>query len=333
MTFAGKVVRRSKHFLENKLLALYGALNSEDFVTIRSRPRHVPVAAVGWRADETEEVGVVLQGSIAHKDDFTLESVKLYRRNFPNALIVVSTWNTESRADLKKIEDAGAQVVTQARPSNPGISNLNLQIASSRLGLEALEESGAKFAVKSRTDQRMYCDHALSLLLNLVSRYPITDPDTTQESRIVGCSLNTFFYRMYGLSDMFMFGAISDMVTYWVRELDLRKPGDLPSTNSHREVAHSKLPEVFLCADFLKSTGWELQWTLRDSLLAFRSRLLIVDSNTIDLYWPKYTIAEDRWKDYSGETQTLEMNFSRWMLLTEASLNSEESILDIRWQK
>ena len=52
----------------------------------------------------------MLQGPIWRVDDFTVESVRRYRTNFPNAPIIVSTWTSEIGRDTELIEDLGDSV-------------------------------------------------------------------------------------------------------------------------------------------------------------------------------------------------------------------------------
>ena len=74
---------------------------------------------------------------------------------------------------------------------------------------------GATHVVKTRSDQRAYNPSLLSYLYNLLQVFPVNAGEKIQKSRIIGTSLNTFKHRIYGLSDMFLFGEIDDLLLYW----------------------------------------------------------------------------------------------------------------------
>ena len=50
--------------------------------------------------------------------------------------------------------------------------------------------------------------------------------------------------------------------------------------------------------EFLKRNGHNLEWTLDDYLRILRNRFIIVDSNSLDFLWPKYSFFEERFKDF-----------------------------------
>lgn len=68
-------------------------------------------------------------------------------------------------------------------------------------------------------------------------------------------SLNTFLYRIYGISDMFMFGHIEDMLLYWSPEFDSRNPAAVEKELSKSILSYSKqrICEVYFCSEFLNS--------------------------------------------------------------------------------
>ena len=49
------------------------------------------------------DTAIVLQGPIAYENNYTADTIRLYRKVYPNAPIVVSTWPGESTDDFRKI--------------------------------------------------------------------------------------------------------------------------------------------------------------------------------------------------------------------------------------
>lgn len=270
---------------------------------------------------------IVLQGPILDDADFTLETVRLYRQLHPWAIIVVSTWIDQSNEVLNKIESLGAIVVKSEKPIWAGQQNMNMQIVSSRVGLEAAKESGATHAIKTRADQRLCATDLLNYLYSLLKIFPLRE-SCLQNQRLVAIGLDTFRYRMYGVGDLFLFGEINDMVRYWSPPLDSRKfePNEIHFRNL-REFALWRICEVYFCTEFLQSTGWNIKWTLEDYWRMLVARFCIIDSNSVDLIWPKYNNREfGPWSSYRAQERGLtELGFGDWVSLC-AGIDSIKSI-------
>lgn len=315
--------------------AIQGWLTSRDdpdnFNTERRRPKRDVERHPNWYADLRNDTAIVMQGPLRHEDDFTLETVRRYRTNFPNAPIIVSTWDNEKGKGTESLESAGAHVVTHQPPEARGVQNSNLQMWSAAKGVAVAADLGASFVLKTRTDQRIYSERLFGLLHAMIEEFPLEDDQGDQYRRLVGLSFNTFAYRMYGLSDMFTFGAIEDMRRYWDGTLDYREIEEPIRTSTPREFAQLQVCEVRYCSNFLQRTGWRLEWTLRDSWKALARRFAVLDAATVDLYWPKYSSKEERWRSYDGDPRFLEVDFAMWMLMRSNSIVPNEGILDAPW--
>src|SRR3989338_3462959 len=94
-----------------------------NFITLHERPMYIKNLRLLPPESDTKlpATAVVIQGPILKVNDFTLETVRLYKRNFDQSFIIVSTWDDEDQQYLKKIKDAGAIVVTSAKPENCGL--------------------------------------------------------------------------------------------------------------------------------------------------------------------------------------------------------------------
>jgi len=256
---------------------------------------------------------IVMQGALVTDLDFTLQTIKLYRRLHPDALIVLSTWADQSPELLQQALEMGVLVVTNEKPEYMGQQNVNLQIVSSSAGLNAAKKAGATYALKTRTDQRLCATDILEYLHGIQRIFPL-DQVGAQQQRLVAVSLNTFRYRIYGISDMFLYGQIDDMLAYWSPPLDERRfDQDALHFRTLREFSLWRVCEVYFCTEFLQRTGWDIKWTLEDYWRMLITRFCVIDASSLDLFWPKYSNRENRWNNYGLESSNFtELSFRDW---------------------
>jgi len=305
------------------------------FLTYISRPSNSNYFETQKTVTISPRCGIVLQGQLLKDRDFTLETIRIYKKIFPEAEIIVSTWKDEDQELIEKIKKEKVNILLNDKPKYGGGTwqpNVNLQIVSSFSGIKMAKKLGCEYVLKTRTDQRIYNSNTLRLFYNLTEKFPIATSHN-QKKRIVGVSLNTFTYRMYGLSDMNVFGSIDDMMLFWGVDLDNRRGYDIKDI-SLREFAHLQVCEVYFVTEFLKKIGRNLKWTLRDSWEVFAEHLCIVDQQTIGLYWHKYEKHNEyRHPQYYCEKTDKEMNFSEWLEIYSnlQNLKINENILDLRF--
>ncbi len=307
--------RRGEGLLKDLLEAVEDG--EKAFISYHSRPMNS--SSVSTQSDEVKNqrrLAIVIQGPIISKNDFTLETVKIYKKHFGNAFIVLSTWSDEDAVAIRRFEESGVSVVLNAKPAYAGTSNINFQIVSANNGMKKAQAFGVEYVLKTRTDQRMYASNIADYLFNITEAFSVGRGYARQKKRIVGVSLNTFKYRMYGLSDMLIYGHIDDMALYWNAALDERKFSDediRKATASLRNFALWRVCEVYLATEFLRKVGRTLEWTLKDSWMAFADHFCVVDREQLDLFWIKYNRLEYRWLAYTGVNSSQEMTFREWL--------------------
>ncbi|MDO8591178.1 MAG: WavE lipopolysaccharide synthesis family protein [bacterium] len=250
---------------------------------------------------------IVIQGPILKTNDFTLESVKLYRKNFSQSLIIVSTWKDEDPEYLEKIKKEGATIVLCDKPSYPGPKNLNMQLVTAGNGMKKAKELGAQYALKTRTDQRMYGRHIMEFLVNMIELFPPA-PDSKQKKRLIGVGGGALKYNIYHFSDVFNFGQIDDMVTYWNPKLITT--GD--SEFKKEGYAYRLISESYLITEFLKVNGVETTMTNEDWWRSAGRYCVLVDTPSLDLYWPKY-IKYREYRLISYIYPVKEVSFAEWI--------------------
>lgn len=273
----------------------------KSYFTWHKRPRRLVDYKSISSAVKHDDTAIILQGGLSGSSEFAIETAKIYLQNFPGVQVVISTWQGTRKSDIAKLEELGCTVVLSTIPESAGPSNRNLQLVSSSAGLKAGSEKGAKYLLKTRIDQRMYSPHALSLMKGLLQKFPISGPTTSQNSRLVTISNNTFVNRIYGASDFLTFGKSGDVLAYW----DLLGKSGEPEDFS----------EVFYCRHFLEKTGWECKETQKDWELVLRSRFIVVDGVSLDFFWNKYSSREMLWRRYGQIPHLEEITFGAWLEL------------------
>ncbi len=249
---------------------------------------------------------IVLQGALMQKYDFTLESVRMYKKVYPSLTVIVSTWEGEDAKSIDRLREAGAEVVLSAKPAYFGTWNINLQIVSARNGIQRAKDLGIEYTIKSRTDQRVYARNILETLCNLVAYFP---PATTTglRKRIVVCHEAYKYYNGY-FPDMFMFGDTNDLLDYWSVEL-------LKKGASYGEF----FSELYLTYSFCRRKGWHVPDSIRAIRNIYRDCVIVLDWDALDLLWLKYDYFwsrrynhKERYQEMSLAHKFIEVNFAEW---------------------
>ena len=256
---------------------------------------------------------IVIQGPIVKENDFTLETCKIYKKIFNNSeTIILSTWDTEDKKYLKNFASIGVKVLLSKAPDFAGRANLNYQILSTMKGLEEGEKLGCEYAIKTRTDQRFYSTNLSRDLFNLLKIYP-PSPNYNMHSRLVALSFNSFKYRYYGISDMFLFGNTQDMLKYWNSPLD-KKKYEQYKTIKQKDLGQQYCSETYIASHFLKNIGVTPEFTLKHTWKIYKDLFIFIDKEILDMYWPKYTNLDSRWRLFRPNMLE-EMRHSDWLNL------------------
>lgn len=167
-------------------------------------------------------------------------------------------------------------------------------------------ELGAQYALKTRTDQRMYNPTIFESMTNALTYFP-AGPQSHQHKRLLFASGGHLF-RPYLLPDMFVFGETKDMLQYWDTPL-VEEDAPIPGNDTIFR------PELYLGSTYLAKKGWPLQWTTEQMWDIYQECFVFFDWNEIDLYWYKYhRFSEyDERKRYSNHSSAKDlMGFMQW---------------------
>jgi hypothetical protein len=280
----------------------------------------------------SEQTAIILQGPVYLPNRFTVETVKIYRKLYPCARIIVSTWDSIDRGILADLESTGALIVTQPLPSFKSVGNLNYQTRSTQLGLKAARDHGAKFALKTRTDQRICLPDALTFLHNLMRAFP-APAGSKQNTRLIALAENTYLYRLYAVSDHLLFGTLEDVENYWSLAEETRPNISHFPDCTLAELARLEFAETKVLLRYLEKMNHAPNYSLGDSHAVIRDMFCLVDAAMLHLLWPKYSNTRLAYPKYFNPPNTDDsFSFGAWLKLQSRSLVNAESdrILGLR---
>jgi hypothetical protein len=256
---------------------------------------------------------VIMQGPLRGEDDFTVETVRHYRRSMPAARIIVSTWAGEDAHAIERLQTAGARVVLTERPENRGPMNVNLQICGTRAGLAAAREEGHELVLKTRTDARIYSYHALDFFAGLMRAFPLS-ANSKQHARIVTLDFATRLLIPNHPSDMLMFGRLDDLEHFW--SAPYSNHPERTRTSNMGTLWNEQTPELYLCESYLRSIGHPFERTIASWWRTLAELFVVVDRTSIDYFWPKYEYVREHRVSSTEQVQALTLcGFRDWMNL------------------
>ena len=288
-----------------------------NYLTFHLRPkRTVNIRSVSSNKINTADYAIIIQGPIREYAAFLLETINLYEKIFPDVLIVISTWINEKESVINKLNRKKVKVLLNDLPIDGGLFNVDFQTTSTYAGIKYAERQGVKYCIKTRADCRIYKENTLSFLTSIMSTFPNTS-ELNLKSRIIASSLATCKYRVYGLTEIFLFGAVSDLQQYFLpspHEKWLDEKGI--DINSPLIYGTPIVSEIFLCARYLDSLGVELDWTLEHWWSCLKNHFCVFDAESIDLFWYKYDWQfEKRFcRSYANKSPRV-VEFSDWLSL------------------
>lgn len=288
LTHINRLFGPIRHIKNNGLLF---SISKNVFVSSSFRPVYArDIVSQPVNHDVESSVAIVLQGPIVRKENFTFETIKIYQKIHPNALIILSTWDDEPEKDIDQFQALGIKVILSTMPHKPELysvphstkgSNVNLQMLGVSRAIDLASELGITFIAKTRTDARIYSRNFILQSIDLLEQYA-----TSNDHGPIISSDYTSKHLVYSLNDFFHFGHINDMKIYWEYEDYSTKLKSF----FNNQIIINKTPvvaEIFLTARYLSKMGLDLNWTLESWWNALKDFFIIVDSQSIDMYIEK----------------------------------------------
>lgn len=319
-----------------------------DYVSYIKRPKRASQLVINTVLNNCEDkVAIVIQGPIRDEDDFTIETIKLYKKMYPKIDIIISTWIDISEKQLEKIKKLDVHLVINEKPIYSGLGNMNYQIISSREGIKMARSLGCSYVLKMRSDQRIYKDNFIELFLGLIEQFPISDKNKKikQIKRLIMFqgTVGGSMFIPYFLADFLFFGYIEDMEKLFDVKLD-----KLNMTSSDREKWLDEMIGEINVGDYYKKTAPEIKiienyiennssiklcFTVEQYWQFVKDYLITVGWDDIDLYWPKYGVYEENRKKHTYETKDssdrylrYNWNFSNWFCLYSDKLKYSKEV-------
>ncbi len=285
-----------------------------EWVTSHLRPKSTEGVRGNWMTDPERlgSMAVVVQGPIISNNDFTLNSVKLYYRLFPQSRIFVSTWENTPLSCIDEFRAAGAEVIINKMPVISGVLNVNYQIESTRSGIIAAVKDGFDYVLKTRSDQRL---HALGLetaLPAILKAFPSVTGKAC--GRILVSSNDTRLFIPYHLSDQIQFGFAKDMLFFWSAPIDNRSRNINYNASIRELVNERSIAEIYLTSSYIERMGTLFEFTLESWWNMLERFFCVLDGSIFDCHWPKYHhLIEYRGRNYFQPTTGELVTYMIWL--------------------
>ena len=290
-------------------------LSIDNFVSYFIRPKKTNNITIDSQKYNNSDTAIIIQGGLNGVLDFVSESIDLYLKLFSDSKIILSTWKDDLTNNFLSKYQNKIHIIANNKPAKI-FHNTDLQIISTYSAIEYAKNNNFKYCLKTRTDCRLYNSNSIKYFKNLLRIFPIDEKYKNLNSRTISCSNDTRKFRVYGLSDILLFGEIENMLKYFYKEpfeLSLNKNfGNYPCIINDTAVIN----EIFLCARYLKNSDINLEWTLSDWWKICGEIFCVVDPHSIDFFWYKY-----HWKyeqrfiqNYTSDNKQA-LTFSDWLNL------------------
>jgi hypothetical protein len=267
------------------------------------------------------KLGILIQGPV-NDCNFLFETIKIYKKIFPKSIILLSTWEDINKKDLNYLKKTKIKIILNKFTKDLEYPLCDYQIKSTYQGLVALKKMKINDVIKIRADARIYKNNLYDFLLNLQKNFCIKSKKIIKK-RIIVSSLLTHKFRLFGLSDLFLFGQIKDMLkyfnkTYYVQFLKKNNFKKYPPLVNSTIIDG----ETFFCFRFLKENKIFFKWNMKSWCSILRDYFIVVDKEQIDLFWKKYDWKkEDRNIKNKFKTYRF-VQFSDWLNIYYNNFNT-----------
>jgi hypothetical protein len=297
---------------------------------------------------EDSDIAIVMQGPINYERGFTLEVLMRYRKIYPNAAIILSTWEGEVTREFRfQAESVGILILENEQPKESGPWNIRYQLISTQKGLELAEQiEGIKYVLKTRTDQVFLLPNFMVLFKNTLRTYPVSNENLHERIVFPGgfASMCTYPFR---ITDFFTFGRVEDLKNYYAASGENEKLSatfaDLERRNQQflnvmgrapydnyavmcmmdsekrravvERIRDSIDPETYIASSFYERTILKRQLSPEDDVLMHywtfvKNCAVFVDTDDILFLWKKY---RSQYIDLSSNIADGGMTHGTWL--------------------
>ena len=297
-----------------------------DYLSLYIRPKDTNSISRIVDLNTVESYAIILQGPICMTDNMTVNSIKYYKKIYSHACVIVSTWADENEKILEEIKALGATIVLNKRPSNSGILNINFQLVNSLSGVKKAKDLGYKYAVKTRTDQRICKPYIFDTMLTALKDVYLSN-SSKQNNRIVLLSGEYGnMFTPYFMSDFMYFGNVDDMIKLFSAPLDTRKEITMSDQASRYEYAKTMYPpEIYILKHYLENyLNYKCEDTIYSYWKSVKDYFICFSIKEADILWRKYETKYElnlfygeyfRNLDSAKSMATMSFDFMNWFNL------------------
>ena len=145
---------------------------------------------------------------------------------------------------------------------------------------------------------------------SLISQFP----GKNVSERILAGNIATCMFRIYGLTDIIIFGKTELIEKYFLYEEEekILSKYSFPKSRIINETAIRA--EILLCARYLKNINHELVWSMDDWWNCLNKYFCVFSCDEIDFFWKKYNWEYEKKhsRAYGQKTNRL-VDFSDWL--------------------
>jgi WavE lipopolysaccharide synthesis len=206
---------------------------------------------------DSSDISIVIQGPLyrkgkseAHKG--ILQSLPSLRENFPDAEIILSTWEGEDISGIKADKIVISKLPEAFPDINKSVRNFNRQLLSTNRGLE---QATRKYILKTRTDliftSANFCEIS-SKKEGSIFLKPLTMPSMVFRN-------HTKIPFLFHPSDVVQFGLREDVLDFWNVPPEIKSEVTTSGRNNiffrYSSTCFKYHPEQSLCIRWLKNHG------------------------------------------------------------------------------
>jgi len=301
-------------------------LRCPDYLTYVARPKWAEqVETVSdLSPDGGEGTAIVIHGTMVYDDHFTRDTIRIYRRHYPEALIILSTWDDEDAEYLEDMREANVVVVTSPKPEYPGIGNSELLRVPAHAGVEEAVALGMTDVLITLSNHRLYAPNLVSFFRQLQDCFPLNET-SKQSKRLIASAHGTHKHTPYCISPMVMFGSVADVLNYWDLDTETNNrqlKNNKTDKNDEKTVANTRLDFIRKQAvQYLSRIDVTMRHDSIDDYWKFLATYFcLIDAQLTDLYChfndaEKITGKIDvRNRSYTANNSHT-MSFAKWLIM------------------
>jgi hypothetical protein len=283
---------------------------------------------------------IVFQGPVF--DEFTIETIQLYRKSYPELKIIVSTWKGLSSSATLRLRELKVDVILSDDVEH-SYDNQNRMIHSSLAGLR-LAKLYAKdcFVIKQRCDQRLTQHGWLSYIESLILTFPSNNWGASRY-RIGSLSSCSGKLRPFMLGDQFQFGHIDDMIMLWdvpFIENGIQELFNYFGFSGYLKNGFGIKADNYLLGHYIKKNNKKLDFSLTDSIQFWSEKGIVADAHSVGFFWARKELSKKLEVVYdnnpfngslSNNSGSSPMTFSNWLQIYRTGKYPIEEFSPEKW--